>query len=371
MKKETKTTTVTANNPIAIHSTNKTDTAANRIITGYRTKNKAGNTAEIPDRLPVITNHEYQNAMTLNKNNTAYLQMLSDKSRLKFKKDILLFNDLPATSTALQELYTEDRIEKINFSLLMAIYGIILQRFSEFQQKEDYKAEVITVYYPELAKKAGKSLHITHNDIEGCAKNMKFMGKLIGIIGNGTKSGDILPVLAYIGNDADKNTITFASPYITRIVKDIYEASIKRNKKGEPLLKKNGEPQMYPAYSYLIDMSIVKERNKKAVEIVCAVVALIEQAGNNIPHIRAMTIIERCPLLSRSLHEKSNGNKNNFLKRAFVKAWDLLLKKTYLNSVYKNIQLPDPKDKSSIPTSSKLDKVFTFPHEGKNKNLQM
>lgn len=136
----------------------------------------------------------------------------------------------------------------------MAIYGIILQRFSEFQQKEDYKAEVITVYYPELAKKAGKSLHITHNDIEGCAKNMKFMGKLIGIIGNGTKSGDILPVLAYIGNDADKNTITFASPYITRIVKDIYEASIKRNKKGEPLLKKKWRttdvPSLLLSYRY-------------------------------------------------------------------------------------------------------------------------
>ena len=364
MKEKTKTTTVTANIPTA------TDTA-DRSITVHRTKSKAGNTAKIPDRLPVITNHEYQNAMTLNKNNIAYLQMLSDKNRLKFKKDILLFNDLPATSAGLQELYTENGIEKINFSLLMAIYGIILQRFSECQQKEGYKTEVITVYYPELAKKTGKSLHITHNDIEGCAKNMKLMGKLIGIIGNGTKGGDILPVLAYIGSDANKNTITFASPYITRIVKDIYEASIKKNKKGEPLLKKNGEPQMYPAYSYLIDMSIVKERNKKAVEIVCAVVALIEQAGNNIPHIRTMTIIERCPLLFRSLHGQTNGNKNNLLKRAFAKAWDLLLKKTYLSSVYKNIQLPDPKDKPSIPTSSKLNKVFTFPHEGKSKNPQM
>lgn len=363
MKKQTKTTTAT-------DSTNKTDTVTNRSITGYRTKNKAGNTTKIPDRMPVITNHEYQNAMTLNKNNTAYLQLLSDKSRLKFKKDILLFNELPTTSADLQELYTEDGIEKVNFCLLMAIYSIILQRFSE-SQPENYKTEIITVYYPEFAKKTGKSTHITYKDIEECIKNMKLLGNMVGIIGNGTKSSDILPVLACIGNDADKNTISFASPYITRIVNDIYGASIKRNKKGEPLLKKNGEPQMCPAYSYLIDMSIVKEKNKKAVEIVCAVVALIEQAGNNIPHIRIRTIIERCPLLSRSLYGQSSGNKNNFLKRAFAKAWDLLQKKTYLSSVYKNIQLPDPKDKPSIPTSSKLDKVFTFPHEGKNKNPQV
>lgn len=363
MKEETKTTTVTANIPTA------TDTA-DKGITVHRTKSKAGNTAKIPDRLPVITNHEYQNAMTFNKNSNACLQLLSDKSRLKFKKDVLLFNGFPVTSADLQELYTEDGIEKINFSLLMAIYGIILQRFSE-SQPENYKTEIITVYYPEFAKKTGKSTNITHRDMGECIKNMKLLGNVVGIIGNGTKSGDILPALAYIGSDADKNTVSFASPYITRLVKDIYEASIKGDKKGRPLLKKNGEPQMYPAYSYLIDMGIVKEKNKKAVEIVCAVVALIEQAGNNIPHIRVRTIIERCPLLSRSLQGKPNGNKNNFLKRAFTKAWDLLQKKTYLSSVYKNIQLPDPKDKPSIPTSSKLGKVFTFPHEGKNKNPQV
>ena len=371
MKEKTITAAVTANIPPAAGSTDKTDTAANGGITGHRTKNKAGDTAEIPDRMPVITNNEYQNAMTLNKNSTAYLQMLSDKSGLKFKKDLLLFNGRPATSAGLQELYTEDGIEKINFPLLMAVYGIILQRFSECQQKEGYKTEVITIYYPELAKKAGKSLHITQNDMEGCAKNMKLMGKLVGIIDNGTKNGDILPVLAYIGNDADKNTISFASPYITRIVKDIYAASIRRDRKGESLLKKNGEPQTYAVYSYLIDMGIVKEKNKKAVEIVCAVVALIEQAGKKLPHIKAETIIERCPLLSRSLQGQSNGNKNNLLKRAFTKAWELLREKTYLNPVYQNIQLPDPEDKSSIPTSSRLGMVFYFPHEGKDRSPQV
>ena len=40
-----------------------------------------------------------------------------------------------------------------------------------------------------------------------------------------------------------------------------------KNKKGETLLKKNGKPQMLPAYSYLVDASIAKERNKKAVEV--------------------------------------------------------------------------------------------------------
>lgn len=354
-----------------IFSSNKKVTDTESGTCTHRTKNKAGDTAEIPGRLPVITNRQYQHAMTLTKNDAAYLQPLSDNSRLNFKKGVLLLDELPVTSEGLKELFTEEGIEKINFSLLHAVYGIILKRFSEAWHPEDYKTEVITVYYPEFAKNTGKSTNITHNDIKECIKNMKLLGKVVGIISNGTRSGDVLPALLYAGHDSDKNTVSFASPYITRLVKDIYNASIKRDKNRDPLLKKNGEAQMYPAYSYLIDMSIVKEKNKKAVEIVCAVVVLIEQAGNSIPHIRAKTVIERCPLLSKSLDGQSAGNKNNTLKRAFSKAWELLQEKTYLAPAYKNIQLPDSKDRNCIPTSSRLNEVFEFPHEGKCRNPQV
>lgn len=116
-------------------------------------------------------------------------------------------------------------------------------------------------------------------------------------------------------------------------------------------------------------MGIAKEKNKKAVEIVFIVVALIEQAGNTIPHIRAKTIVERNTLLHKSLAGQTSGNKSTLLKRAFSKAWQLLREKTYLAEAYKNIQLPDPKDATAIPTASALDMVFTFPHDGKNKNV--
>lgn len=366
MKEDTKPTTVIAGHPMDID-----DTAFSKNKTTHRTKNKAGDTAEIPDRLPVITNRQYQHAMTLNKNDAAYLQLLSDNSRLDFKKGVLLLDDLSVTSKELKELFTKEGIDKINFSLLQAIYGIILQRFSETRHPEDYKTEVITVYYPEFAKKTGKSTNITHNDIKECIKNMKLLGKVVGIISNGTRSGDVLPALLYAGCDNNKNTVSFASPYITRIIKDIYDTSIRRDKKGNPLLKRNGELQMYPSYSYLVNMDIVKERNKKAVEIVLVVAALIEQTGNNTPHIRASTIIERCILLSRSLEGQSAGNKNNILKRSFTKAWELLLQKTQFASAYKNIQLPKPEDRSCIPTSTGLRKVLTFPHEGKCRNPQV
>ncbi|HBV83304.1 MAG TPA: hypothetical protein DEB74_11060, partial [Lachnospiraceae bacterium] len=83
-----------------------------------------------------------------------------------------------------------------------------------------------------------------------------------GIINNGTKSDDILPVIDYVEHDTATHTISFSSPYIVRIIQDIREASIRKDRKGQPKLKKNGEPMMFPSHSYIVDMSIVSEKNK-------------------------------------------------------------------------------------------------------------
>ena len=90
-------------------------------------------------------------------------------------------------------------------------------------------------------------------------------------------------------------------------------------------------------------------------------------------------------MLKQSLENTSDtSNQNKILKRAFSKAWELLVTQTDLSVKYKNIQLPiipnssikDPKEKKRlerefrtkwIPTMSNLDMVFEFPHEGKIK----
>lgn len=337
----------------------------------YRTRKKAGETSEIPNRLPVITNHIYQNALTFNKNSDAYLQPLYDISQMEYRDGILLLKGLPATSAELSSFYTQESesIEAFNLSLLRALYGIILSEVSDSLPEGRVNDKTITIYYPDFSKKIGKSPNIGKSDVMEFIHNIKLFETVIGIINNGTNGNDLLPVLVFKEYNTAKNTVSFSSPYMTRIVQEIYEISIKRNKNGIISLKKNGKPQMLPSYSYLIDMSIAKERNKKAVEIVFIVIALIEQAGNNIPHIRVKTIIERNPLLHKCLDGQTSGNISILLKRAFSKAWQLLRTKTFLTETYINIQLPDPQDTAAIPTASTLDMVFEFPHNGKNKNI--
>ena len=360
----------------------KTD-AENAEKKEYRTKAKAGDVAEVPAKMPLITNQTYINAMTYNDDNAAYLQPLKSADGLMFKDNKLFFDGLPASTARIKHLYTKDNIEEFDLPLLRVFYAVILNKFKQTWIEDKSIDETITIYYPDLARQLGKSMNISRKDVEATINSILSFRNIMGIT---EKGNNILPVLVYMGEDREKNTITFASPYIVKIIKDLYKASIRKNKQGLAMKKKDGSPQMLPAYTYLPSLTLAKERNKKAVEIVCIVVPVIENAGSHgTPHISARTIIERNQMLKQSLENTSDtSNQNKILKRAFGKAWELLVTQTDLSVKYKNIQLPiipnssikDPKEKKRlerefrtkwIPTMSNLDMVFEFPHEGKIK----
>ena len=284
-----------------------------------------------------------------------------------FENDTLFFEGLPASAAQLKHLYTKDNIEDFDLPLLRVFYATILNRYMKTISEDNTIEEVITIYYPQLARQLGKSSNISRMDVETTINDILSFRNILGIT---EKGQNILPVLVYLGEDREKNTISFASPYMTKIVKDLYKASIRRNKKtGKAMLKKDGTPQLEASYTYLPDMSLAKERNKKAVEIVCIVVATIESAGkDNIPHISARTIIERNQLLKRSLKQaKSAANQNTLLNRSFSKAWELLVTKTDIKEKCPNMILPDIKNKDFkakwIPTMGCLDMVFEFPNK--------
>ncbi|MGN1106542.1 MAG: hypothetical protein ACI4RH_07810, partial [Huintestinicola sp.] len=335
----------------------------------YRTRKKSGTMTPIPATIPTITNKSFQNAMTLNLDDKAYLQPLSSLDNLVFENGILYFDGLPATAAKLSNRYTKEGIDNINLPILRMFYAIIMERFMKTWNEDKSIDEVISIYYPDLAKRMGKSSNISRLDIENFISTITSFQNIMGIVDKGTRGNDILPVLVFMGNDVDKNIIRFSSPYMVRVIQDIYKASIRKSKVDLPITDKQGNVLTLPSHSYLIKSSITKEKNKKAVEIVFIIVTLIEQAGNNVPHIKAETIVERNAQLRESLTaSKSTSDKNKKLSRAFTKAWQLLRTQTDLMTAYKNIVLPDPKAPDFgkyIPTTSTLDTVYEFPHEGK------
>lgn len=339
--------------------------------TPYRTKKKArqaGAIVEAPKTMPIVTFQKYQYSMSLYQSGGAYLQPLSSTDGLKFKNGKMYFDGAKmkeVSEVELQNMKTKEGIEHIDLSTLRIFYSIILTQFEANNCRG--LQDVLTMRVPTLAEFIGLQSNLNKKDIARVIEKTQSYHNVIGVL-HGTRNGkpvqSLYPVLNFEGYNDKTNTISFSSPYMNYVIKTVYNLSIKKTKDGKKKLKKNGDPLRLPSHSYLIDSSIAKERNKAAVENVVIIITLIEQAGDNIPRIKAKTIVERNVQLAERLSESKN--QAQLLKRTFIKTWQLLRENTKLQEAYKEIELPQPNDPAFIPTPKTIEEmVFSFPHKGK------
>lgn len=334
-----------------------------------RTRAKAGDIyKKIPQNLAIPTLREYQHGLSLYQDGKAYLQPLTSTDGLKFQNGLMYFAGEQmrrVSEVELQNMKTKEGIENIDLALLRVFYSIILSAF-EATGCKTLKPN-ITLFVPDLAEFLGLQRNLNKQDLARVISKTQQFHNIVGVMHetrNGKPTQSLYQVLNFESYDDKKNTITFSSPYMNHVIETVYNIAIRRDKKGAPRLKSNGEPMRLVSHSYLVKSEISKERNKTAVENVIIITTLIEQAGENVPRIKASTIIERNPQLQQRL--ENSTNKRQFLKRTFEKTWELLRTKTRLQEVYRNIQLPDPKDPANIPTVATLEStVFSFPHDGK------
>lgn len=327
----------------------------------YRTADRAGDTVIIPSYLAIISCKEFMNALEMNPDQNAYMCPISyddESDNIEFKEDRLYMNSLPVGLDNIDSIIS-DTMPDIDLPFLHLLFStIISNRQSNLNEGYD-KVDIVEVYIPHIFKAIEKSANTSSNDRITVINKIVSYQSIVGITPKG-----IQPVLNFMGEDITRNTIRFSSPYFSEIINSIDKIrydSVNNDKRK----KKNKDYKERPCYSYLIKSSIVKERNKNAVRNVEIIVVLIEQAGDNLPQIKVNTIIERNTYLKIALEGKSTSNKNTILKRVFEKTFEILEKQTKLKEKYKNIQLPDYRDASNIPTSTTLDKVYSFPHEGK------
>lgn len=337
----------------------------------YRTRAMAkeqGAITEAPTSLAIPTLSKYQYSMSLYQDGGAYLQPLSSTDGLKFKNGKMYFDGArmrEVSEVELQNMKTKEGIDDIDLPILRTFYSIILTQF----EASGYKAlqDVLTMSIPTLAEFIGLQSNLNKKDIGRVIEKTQSYHNIVGVV-HGTRNSkpvqSLYPVLNFEGYDDKTNTISFSSPYMNYVIKTVYNLSLRKSKDGKVKLKKSGEPLRLASHSYMIDSSIAKERNKAAVENVVILVTLIEQAGDNIPRIKASTLVERNVQLAERLEAAKNPRA--LLDRTFKKTWELLKTKTRLQETYKDIELPEPDDPRFMPTMKTLDKVvFTFPHKGK------
>ena len=362
------------------------DLSEGEIINGdslfpYRTKNKSNaNDLDYPENLALPTIPKYQFAMSMLQRGEAYLQGGIDTDCLKFRNGKLFFEDATGvlqrvSEVELQNFRTRESITKINgLPILRAFYTIFLTNYHDAIIKKEPLPKFIKIYLPDFINYIGLKRNSDKKTIDSIINQMSSFHNVIGVMEikrNGRDGKSYYPVLNFEGYDEKSNTIEVSSPYLFHIIELIYQATLVIDKRSkQPKLKKNGEPLRLPSHSYMVKSSISSERNQAAVENVVIITAVIEQAGDNTPLIRASTIIERNSQFKERLEESKNPNQ--LLQRTFKRTWELLREQTRLKEFYKDIQLPDPEDSKNIPTMKTLNRVFEFPHKGKcdsNKNI--
>lgn len=337
---------------------------------GYRRRSDAaGVVKNMPGAIIQPTLSGYQYGLSLYQDGNAYLQPLSSTDNLQFRDGKLFFKGrLEEVSAAeLQNIKTKEGIEKIDLPLLKSFYSVIL---TDFENSKKVKP-LLEIYVPDLAAYLGMQRNLNAQDLQGLLQKAQSFHNITGVIRemrSGKLRDSYYMVLNFEYYDEKKNTIAISSPYMNYLIKTIYENAIRKDKQGKPKLKADkATPLTVASHSYLVKPSIATERNKAAVENVFILVTLIEQAGNNTPHIKASTIIERNPQLAQRL--ETANNKNRLLATTFKKTWELLRSQTYLADYYKDIELPDPSDPGVIPTPKTLDEVvIKIRHNGKRKS---
>lgn len=359
-----------------------------------RTRKKAAlknRLSTIPENAILLTLNKYDDSMQTGEKNGSYMQPINPEfakcliinghdARLYYHQGNQEYLDVENSGMDLDKYYDMSiaAAAKLDLMLLRALYSVILLEL----QKElttleamqtalndpQYIIHSIRIYIPELMKKLGYATARSKATETAILSKIRAFSNVLGV--TKTKNSEDLTykrytlVMIIMDEDEASNTVLLSSPYINQLIMRVMLASVKKDRNKRPMLKKNGAPQMHPAYSSLVRMSIGNEKNKRAIEIVCEIVKLIEQcgSGHGTPNIKIITLIQKCPDLKIVIDnpDVSTANKNNTLRRTFKKVWELLETKTRLKEAYNDIQFP-----TLIPTMTKLDTVVKFPHNGK------
>lgn len=320
----------------------------------------------------VLSDEDYRYAMTLKKNQTAYISIFDPSAfeGLKINDEgyFMLNDEIRGRIKNTKRGKYED-ISKINLALLHQCYT------AAFKSIQSYGNNTITVYQPQFFKEAG--IEAYGEKANGIMKDIMAFSDLWGMLPN---YNAMYKVFSLISIDSEKKTMTFAVPYFMRLWEILDEKNHieHKTKKGEVI----SFDRKY--HNMLVHSSIVSERNKPAINLVYLVVnslirrsdrpdgATYKKKTTTKPGIVTYSITFRSllneePVLRARIQSlKSTSDQNKALKRAFTGLYALLKKKTDVTQYYVNVKW----DEHNIPTIATLDKLFVITHEGKNGEYQ-
>lgn len=316
----------------------------------------------------LASDKSFQHSLTPQKNKNAYIALMTPEffDKLDFSDGVLSFDN---ESDAYIKKYRRGKYEDIQDLDLPLLQQIYTAASKAYAKNGGY---TITVYFSKFLSEMG----IDPRN-QNAAEIMRKLHSFENCVGVMPGTGIIAKLFSIIEINSADNTMTFAVPYIFRLIDEL-----ERKNKIEGKTKK-GELYEYeaPYNNRLVHSSIANERNKTAVELVYLITTGLLQRGKT-PDAKTWardrakftdqllvsygvsfrTLINDAPLLrGRIKSYKSQNDKNKALRRAFEKAYQLIKAKTDAGEYFIDLHIPE-----IIPTMNTLDDLLTITHHGIN-----
>lgn len=344
--------------------------------------------SNLPNLLP--TDNRLQYALTPLRNEYAYI-MPFDYKQLAFNYDE---NGEIVIRSQAQYKALEEALDKKNKIEAAGIDQPLLRQLFAATMKAylcNY-GNSITVYLPSFAREMNIDISVGSKSEETAAKKHKandFFKKLDALekLNGVWQGGSFYRVFVLEGYDAEQNTLTFSSPWLFKIARELLTnpAKEKTRADGSVIWEITG-------ITSLMKPSIVSARSKPTVEIIATLLFGLKQYGvkpeakrhpkkkykdNELVEytISFKTLIERIPLIMEALDSCKPSNKTTLLQRYFCgsnfkerqkKGRGYILEEyirnyTYIPEYYKDFEIT-----FNPPTFNKLSDKITIRHKGIN-----
>ena len=329
---------------------------------------RAGNLVSAGFYQYLISDKKYQGALTTQANKNAYIALMNPDffKRLDFENGTVMFDQETA---GIVKQYSKGKytdVQDLDFPLLTQIYTAAVK------SNIRHDAFTITVSLPQFFREMG--IETSKGNAPDIMAKLHSFENCVGIM-PGTQT--VSKLFSIIQLDMKNQTMTFAVPYIMKLSEVLAEKNHVEKKTRQGALIDYQQPY----HNTLVHSSIAKERNKTAVELVYLITTGLLQRGY-IPDIQTYrkknaktkypervtysisfrSLINDAPLLRGRIQSyKETSNKNNALRRAFEKAYQLIDKKTDAAEWFIDLQ-----GNRIVPTMATLDDELTFTHNGRN-----
>ena len=314
-----------------------------------------------------ISDKKYKFALTTKKNKSAYIQVVKPGffEKLNFTGGVITWDREVAGVIKNDRRGSYEDIQDIDLALLTQIYTAAVKAH------KSYNGFTITVYLHKFLREMG--IDPGKNNAPDIMRKLQSFENCIGIMPG---TGIIAKLFSIIEINATDNTMTFAVPYIFRLIDEL-ESKNKIERKT-----KDGDIEyIAPYHNMLVYSTIGNERNKTAVELVYLIIAGLHQRGTppdaktyakrNMQHedprlvtyqTSFNTLLNDTTYLKKRVDAyKSTADKNKALRRAFEKAYQLIKAKTDAGEYFIDLHIPE-----IIPTMNTLDDLLTITHHGIN-----